>query len=131
MPTCLRSLDPIQQYQEEGKSFNHIPNMATTHHRRPATPRYVTSHDSFVRDSKGQTIVDSDTIWDILRANLLWFNNENFHLGAALLNAWRATIYIGMEVEQDIDKYPRKPERTASMRAKFNSIWMQGNFFAQ
>jgi hypothetical protein len=86
-------------------------------------------------------IVDSDTIWDILRANLLWFiwcqrckfelNNENFHLGAALLNAWRATIYIGMEVEQDIDKYPRKPERTASMRAKFNSIWMQGNFFAQ
>ncbi|KAG0573955.1 hypothetical protein KC19_VG224700 [Ceratodon purpureus] len=112
-------------------------------------PQYITdlidplgtplSADTFTWDSQGRTKIDMNTPWDILRSCLLKFiwcqrcryelNNHPFHLGAALLNAWRTTIYIGMEAELEIEKY-KKPERCQAMTDKLTEIWSNGNIFA-
>ncbi|KAG0575056.1 hypothetical protein KC19_VG314100 [Ceratodon purpureus] len=94
----------------------------------PGTPPAV---DTFTWDSQGRTKIDMDTPWDILRSCLLRFiwcqryryelNNHPFHLGAALFNAWRTTIYIGMEAESEIVKY-KKPERRQAMTHKLTEI---------
>ena len=71
-----------------------------------------TSSITFQWNSKGHTLIELDILWYIVKTNLLWFlwcqhckyklNKEIFYLEVTLLNAWRTTMFIGMEVKRDI-----------------------------
>jgi hypothetical protein len=106
--------------------------MAPTYYRHPTNTRYRHFFNTFQWNSKGHTLIELDTLWYIVKINVLWFlwyqcckyelNNENFHLEVTLLNAWRTTMFVGMEAKRDIYKYLRKPDKIASVKVKFKEI---------
>ena len=82
-----------------------------------------------------------DTPWDILRANLLWaiwfqrveiaFRNEPFHLGVVLWNAWRHTIYCGMEAYKELFRHKRNEEKRQATISCFETVWTKESIFGR
>ena len=87
------------------------------------------------------TIIDANTPWDLLRSNLLWslwcqrcnfeLGHKPFHAGAALFNAWRATILSGIEALADIYRHHRTPKVCADKQLIFQKIWTKDAIFAK
>ena len=79
--------------------------------------------------------LNSDTPWDILRAQLLWsiwcqrvahtFRDEKFHLGLVLWHAWRNTIYCAMEAYKELFRHKRNEEKRQELINCFQQIWTQ------
>lgn len=77
---------------------------------------------------------NNDTPWDILRAQLLWaiwcqrvahaFSDEVFHLGVALWNVWRNTIYCAIEAYKELFRHKRNEEKRQELISCFQQIWI-------
>jgi hypothetical protein len=76
--------------------------------------------------------LNSDTPWDVLRAQLLWaiwcqrvemaFRDDHFHLGVILLNAWRNTVYAAMEAYKELFRHPRNEEKWQELISCFQKV---------
>lgn len=85
--------------------------------------------------------LNSDTPWDILRAQLLWsiwcqktthtFRSEKFHLGLVLWHAWRNTIYCAMEAYKELFRHKRNEEKRQEAITCFQQIWTTENVFGR
>lgn len=85
--------------------------------------------------------INSDTPWDILRAQLLWsiwcqrvahtFRDENLHLGVVLWHAWRNTIYCAMEAYKELFRHKRNEEKRQQLIQCFQQIWTAENIFGR
>jgi hypothetical protein len=72
-------------------------------------------------DTASKFTLNTDTPWDILRAQLLWsiwcrkvehtFREEVFHMGLVLWHAWRNTIYNAMEAYKELFRYKRNEKK--------------------
>ena len=84
---------------------------------------------------------NNDTPWDILRAQLLWaiwcqrvahaFSDEVFHLGVALWNVWRNTIYCAIEAYKELFRHKRNEEKRQELISCFQQIWTASNIFGR
>ena len=92
-------------------------------------------------DTASAFTINSETPWDILRAQLLWsiwrqrvahaFNDDRFHLGLVLWHAWRNTIYCAMEAYKELHRHKRNEEKRQEQIACFQEIWTAFNIFGQ
>lgn len=92
-------------------------------------------------DTAAAFTINSDTPWDILRAQLLWsiwcqrvthtFGDDHFHLGVVLWNAWRNTIYCAMEAYKELFRHKRNEEKRQQLIACFQQIWTASNTFGR
>ena len=92
-------------------------------------------------DTASAFSLNSDTPWDILRAQLLWsiwcqkvahtFKDEQFHLGVVLWHAWRNTIYCAMEAYKELFRHKRNEEKRQEMISCFQQIWTAENMFGR
>ena len=92
-------------------------------------------------DTASAFSLNSDTPWDVLRAQLLWsiwcqrvahtFRNEKFHLGVVLWHAWRNTIYCAMEAYKELFRHKRNEEKRQELISCFQQIWTQENIFGR
>ena len=92
-------------------------------------------------DTAAAFSINTETPWDILRAQLLWalwcqrvshaFKDEQFHLGAPLWHAWRNTIYCAMEAYKELFRHKRNEEKRQEMITCFQSIWTTANIFGR
>ena len=92
-------------------------------------------------DTASKVTLNTDTPWDILRAQLLWsiwcqrvahsFREEIFHMGVVLWHAWRNTIYCAMEAYKELFRYKRNEEKRQEAINCFQQIWTAGNVFGR
>jgi hypothetical protein len=92
-------------------------------------------------DTASAFSLNSDTPWDVLRAQLLWsiwcqrvahtFKNEKFHLGVVLWHAWRNTIYCAMEAYKEFFRHKRNEEKRQELINCFQQIWTSENIFGR
>lgn len=92
-------------------------------------------------DTAAAFTINSETPWDILRAQLLWaiwchkvahaFNEDQFHLGAVLWNAWRNTVYCAMEAYKELFRHKRNEEKRHEMITCFEKIWTVASIFGR
>lgn len=92
-------------------------------------------------DTAAAFTLNSDTPWDILRAQLLWsiwcqrvthtFSDDQFHLGVVLWNAWRNTIYCAMEAYKELFRHKRNEEKRQQIITCFQQIWTASNTFGR
>lgn len=92
-------------------------------------------------DMASALTLNSDTPWDILRAQLLWsiwcqktantFRSEEFHLGMVLWHAWRNTIYCAMEAYKALFRHKRNEEKRQEAITCFQQIWTAENIFGR
>ena len=92
-------------------------------------------------DTAAAFSINSDTPWDILRAQLLWaiwcqrlshaFNDDRFHLGLVLWYAWRNTIYAAMEAYKELHRHKRNEEKRQEQISCFQKVWTQFNIFGR
>lgn len=92
-------------------------------------------------DTTSSVSINTETPWDILRAQLLWalwcqrvfhaFKDEQFHLGMALWQAWRNTIYCAMEAYKELFRHKRNEEKRQEMIGCFQTIWTAANVFGR
>jgi hypothetical protein len=92
-------------------------------------------------DTASAFSINSDTPWDVLRAQLLWsiwcqrvahtFRDETFHLGLILWHAWRNTIYCAMEAYKELFKHKRNKEKRQELIKCFQQIWTAENIFGR
>ena len=92
-------------------------------------------------DTAAAYTINSETPWDILRAQLLWaiwcqkvvhaFSEDQFHLGAVLWNAWRNTVYCAMEAYKELFRHKRNEQKRQEMIACFEKIWTEYNIFGR
>jgi exonuclease III len=90
-------------------------------------------------DTASSVTINMETPWDILRAQLLWgiwcqrvalaFEEEQFHLGRALWQAWKNTIYCAMEAYKELHRHKRNEEKRQQMISCFQKIWTANNIF--
>lgn len=90
-------------------------------------------------DTAAAFTVNSETPWDILRAQLLWaiwcqkvahtFNDEQYHLGLVLLKAWRNTVYCAMEAYKELFRHKRNEEKRHEMISCFQQVWTASSIF--
>ena len=106
--------------------------------REPPGPN---AKDDLQWDTASAFSINSDTPWDILRAQLLWaiwcqkvahaFRDDQFHLGAALWNAWRNTIYAAMEAYKELFRHKRNEEKRQELISCFQEIWTAAGIFGR
>jgi hypothetical protein len=82
-----------------------------------------------------------ETPWDVLRAQLLWaiwcqrvahsFQEEQFHLGIVLWQAWRNTIYSVMEAYKELFRHKQNEEKRQEMITCFQTIWTAAGVFGR
>jgi hypothetical protein len=92
-------------------------------------------------DTASAFTINTETPWDILRAQLLWalwcqrvahaFKDEQFHLGAALWHAWRNTIYCAIEAFKELHRHKRNEEKRQQQISCFQKIWTAFNIFGR
>lgn len=92
-------------------------------------------------DTAAAFTINTETPWDILRAQLLWaiwcqrvahaFSDEQFHLGVALWNAWRNTIYCAMEAFKELFRHKKNENKRQELISCFQKIWTAGNIFGR
>jgi hypothetical protein len=92
-------------------------------------------------DTSSAFSLNSDTPWDVLRAQLLWsiwcqrvahtFRNEKFHLGIVLWHAWRNTIYCAMEAYKELFRHKRNEEKIQELIHCFQQVWTSENIFGR
>ena len=92
-------------------------------------------------DTAAAFTINSETPWDILRAQLLWatwcqkvahvFKDEHYHLGLVLLNAWRNTVYCAMEAYKELFRHKRNEEKRQQMITCFQQVWTASNIFGR
>ena len=92
-------------------------------------------------DTASKFILNAETPWDILRAQLLWsiwcqrvahkFKEEIFHIGLVLWHAWRNTIYCAMEAYKELFRYKRNEEKRQEAISCFQQIWTMKNIFGR
>ena len=92
-------------------------------------------------DTASAYSLNSDTPWDILRAQLLWsiwcqrvahtFRDEQFHIGIVLWHAWRNTIYCAMEAYKELFRHKRNEEKRHELINCFQQIWTAENIFGR
>ena len=92
-------------------------------------------------DTASTFSLNTDTPWDILRAQLLWstwcqkvahsFRDEVFHIGVVLWHAWRNTIYCAMEAYKELFRYKRNEEKRQEAISCFQQIWTAGSVFGR
>ena len=92
-------------------------------------------------DTAAAFSINTETPWDILRAQLLWaiwcqkvshaFKEEHFHLGVILWQAWRNTIYCAMEAYKELFRHKRNEEKRQEMISCFQQIWTAANLFGR
>ena len=92
-------------------------------------------------DTASSFSINTETPWDILRAQLLWaiwcqrvahsFSDEQFHLGVVLWHAWRNTIYCAMEAYKELHRHKRNEEKRQELISCFQKIWTTGNIFGR
>ena len=92
-------------------------------------------------DTASACSINSDTPWDILRAQLLWsiwcqkvahtFRDEKFHLGVVLWHAWRNTVYCAMEAYKELFRHKRNEEKRQELISCFQKIWTAENMFGR
>lgn len=91
-------------------------------------------------DTASKFILNAETPWDILRAQLLWsiwcqrvahkFKDEIFHIGLVLWHAWRNTIYCAMEAYKELFRYKRNEEKRQEAISCFQQIWTMKTYLA-
>ena len=92
-------------------------------------------------DTAAAFTITGDTPWDILRAQLLWaiwyqrvevaFREDNFHLGVILWQAWKNTIYCGMEAYKELFRHKRNEEKRQEIISCFQKVWTQSEIFGR
>ena len=92
-------------------------------------------------DTASAFSLNTDTPWDILRAQLLWsiwcqkvahtFRDEKFHLGVVLWHAWRNTIYCAMEAYKELFRHKRNEVKRQEVISCFQQIWTAENLFGR
>lgn len=92
-------------------------------------------------DTASAFSLNTETPWDILRAQLLWstwckkiaytFRNEEFHLGVVLWHAWRNTVYCAMEAYKELFRHKRNEEKRQEAITCFQQIWTGSNLFGR
>lgn len=92
-------------------------------------------------DTASAFSLNSDTPWDILRAQLLWaiwrqkvahdFDDEQFHLGLVLWHAWRNTIYCAIEAYKELHRHKRNEEKKREQIECFQQIWTAKQIFGR
>ena len=102
-------------------------------------PTGPSAEDDLRWDTASAFSINTETPWDILRAQLLWatwcqrvshaFKDEQFHLGVVLWHAWRNTIYCAMEAYKELFRHERNEEKRQEMIACFQTIWTTTNVF--
>jgi hypothetical protein len=85
--------------------------------------------------------INSETLWDILRAQLLWavwcqrveiaFREDYFHLGVVLWHAWKNTIYCAMEAYKELFRHKRNEEKRHELISCFQLVWTANNIFGR
>lgn len=92
--------------------------------------------------AKKAFMITSNTPWDMLCTNLLWFiwtqkcnhnfREEVFSLASALHSAWQTTIQIGMATWYEIEKFrdKRNQQKQAHLEDSFINIWTEGEIFS-
>ena len=85
--------------------------------------------------------INSETPWDILRAQLLWalwcqrvthaFSEDNFHLGVVHWTAWRNTVYCVMEAFKELLRQKRNEAKKQELLSCFQSVWTHANIFGR
>ena len=83
-------------------------------------------------DTTATFSLNSETPWDILRAQLLWsvwcqrvefaFREEHSHLGVVLWHAWRNTIYSAMEAYKELFRHARNEEKRQELINCFQQV---------
>lgn len=83
-------------------------------------------------DTAAAFSLNSETPWDILRAQLLWsiwcqkvahtFRDEEFHIGVVLWLAWRNTVYCAMEAYKELFRHKRNKEKRQAAITCFQQI---------
>ena len=104
-------------------------------------PEGLSAEEELRWDTAAAFSINSNTPWDILRAQLLWaiwcqrvahaFSDESFHLGVVLWNAWRNTIYCAMEAYKELFRHKRNEEKRQEMITCFQQIWTSNNVFGR
>ena len=104
-------------------------------------PEGPSVEDNLRWDTAAAFSINTDTPWDILRAQLLWaiwcqrvahaFSDEIFHLGVALWNAWRNTIYCAIEAYKEFFRHKRNEEKRQEFISCFQQIWTASNIFGR
>ena len=104
-------------------------------------PIGISAEDDLRWDTASAFIINSETPWDILRAQLLWsiwcqnvahaFSEEEFHLGIVLWHAWRNTIYCAMEAFKELNRQKRNEEKKQELLNCFLKIWTSANIFGR
>lgn len=92
-------------------------------------------------DTASAFTINSDTPWDILRAQLLWaiwrqrvthaFDDEQFHLGLVLWHAWRNTIYCAIKAYKELHMHKQNEEKMQEQIACFQQIWTADQIFGK
>ena len=59
------------------------------------------------------------------------FNDEDYHLGMVLLNAWRNIVYCAMEAYKELFRHKRNEEKRHEMITCFQQIWTKANIFGR
>lgn len=85
--------------------------------------------------------INSETPWDILRAQLLWavwcqrveiaFREDYFHLGVVLWHAWKNTIYCAMEAYKELFRHKRNEEKRHELISCFQLVWTTDSIFGR
>ena len=144
----------LQDCPQLSRAWDLFRNTRRTAHLPPS---YFTWEDisiGLMRDPSGPKIeedlrwdtasafsLNSDTPWDILRAQLLWsiwcqrvahtFRDEKFHLGVVLWHAWRNTIYCAMEAYKELFRHKRNEVKRQEIISCFQQIWTAENLFGR
>ena len=92
-------------------------------------------------DTAATFTLNSETPWDILRAQLLWatwcqkvahvFKDDQYHLGLVLLNAWKNTVYCAMEAYKELFRHKMNEEKQQEMITCFQQVWTASNIFGR
>jgi hypothetical protein len=92
-------------------------------------------------DTAAAFSVNSETPWDLLRAQVLWsiwcqrvahsFREEQFHQGIVLWHAWRNTIYCAMEAYKELFRHKRNEEKRQEMISCFQAVWTKAEIFGR
>lgn len=116
-------------------SWKHITRGLTT---QPPGP---TMDEDLWWDTSATFSINTNTPWDILRANLLWsiwcqcvahaFKDDIFYLGVVLWHAWRNTIYYAMEAYKELFRHKRNEEKRQEMISCFQKMWTSANIFGK
>ena len=92
-------------------------------------------------DTASAFSINSETPWDILRAQLLWavwcqrveiaFREDYFHLGIVLWHAWKNTIYYAMEAYKELFRHKRNEGKRQELISCFQLVWTENNIFGR